>query len=415
MASQATTASTSEAAMVNEPSTSRARPQRPKPNFPRPVNNHKKGIPKPAHLTNKETNLTNDPLWKDSFILDGETGFTNEEPTKDFHPDAAGYVHLVEAEYKAISDVDRYYSKSVSASAHAYYHHILLWYKLALQNQKRGLATPEEERLIRFVEGYTTAQIAAGAGEYLTGLGDYSDAMGVKHYLVGSVPNIHGHFGRANAQTHSLYEMLPAPAVLLGRVQQDMLHTTQRGEPDNAWVPPNIAPQHRPQADEEPGDEEATAERRHRRGRRREAEEGVGEDIEGVDLEKEEEEEQPRAPPGPQPTVNLLGWIRPTFLTPAQVLELSNIIVEDEEPQMVIHNYRLVRELFELVERKLRECKRYKLTAIPRTTMGSIVQQVIPLGQYGRPRPTCPREYGKVPRYARVRRRRARSSLRFAP
>ncbi|CAH2243222.1 jg18709 [Pararge aegeria aegeria] len=31
-----------------------------------------------------------DPLWKDSFILDGETGVTNEDATREFEADEAG-------------------------------------------------------------------------------------------------------------------------------------------------------------------------------------------------------------------------------------------------------------------------------------------------------------------------------------
>lgn len=52
------------------------------------------------------------PLWKDSFIIDGETGFSNEAAAKDYHPDASGFVTLIELEYKAITDVDKHYAKS---------------------------------------------------------------------------------------------------------------------------------------------------------------------------------------------------------------------------------------------------------------------------------------------------------------
>lgn len=51
--------------------------------------------------------MTNDPLWKDSFIIDGETGFVNERAAKEYYADAAGFCQLVETEYKAISDVDK--------------------------------------------------------------------------------------------------------------------------------------------------------------------------------------------------------------------------------------------------------------------------------------------------------------------
>ncbi|KPI95024.1 hypothetical protein RR46_12028 [Papilio xuthus] len=58
------------------------RPSKPKekPNFPRPKNKTQKTIPKPTNLSTKETPLTNDPLWLESFVIDGETGFVSEDP-----------------------------------------------------------------------------------------------------------------------------------------------------------------------------------------------------------------------------------------------------------------------------------------------------------------------------------------------
>lgn len=220
--------------------------------FQRPKNKIANKPPPPRNKSIKETPLTNDPLWKDSFIIDGETGFVNEASAKEFNADAAGYVNLVEQEYKAISDVDKYYAKSIPASAHAYYHLVIYWYKLALIAQKRGLASNEQDRLVRFVQGYSSNEIAAGAGEYLDGLGDYEDNTGVKHLLRFEEPNALGHFGRVTAQTHGFYETLPAPAIFYHRVVEDLVSSQRGAQPDDGWVDDAIVPHGPPQDPEAP-------------------------------------------------------------------------------------------------------------------------------------------------------------------
>lgn len=93
-------------------------PELSKPRFQRPKN----------RTTNKVPALIkkSDPLWKDSFILDGETGFGVEESAKEFEADAAGYVQLVESEYKAIADVDKHYV-GVRIWSHLYVVHPGQW------------------------------------------------------------------------------------------------------------------------------------------------------------------------------------------------------------------------------------------------------------------------------------------------
>lgn len=66
----------------------------------------------------------------------------SEQAAKEFNADAPGYVHLIDQEYRAISDVDKYYAKSIPASAHAYYHVILYWHKLALITPRREAPPP---------------------------------------------------------------------------------------------------------------------------------------------------------------------------------------------------------------------------------------------------------------------------------
>lgn len=72
-------------------------------------------------------------------------------------------INLVEQEFvfKSIVDTDKNYRKSTTASAHANYHITLYWYKLALIAQKRGIASRDQDQLVRFVQGYSSAVIVA--------------------------------------------------------------------------------------------------------------------------------------------------------------------------------------------------------------------------------------------------------------
>lgn len=334
-----------------------------KPAFPRPKNIiDRSRIPPARNISTQNTQETNDPLWKDSFIIDGEAGFTVEAPIREFSPDASGFVTLVESEYSAIVDVDKQYGKSVSASAHAYYHGVLYWYELALIAQKRGLANNDQVNLIHFVDGYPSAQIAAGAAEYLEGLGDFTDATGVKHILASQTPNGNGHFGQITHASHQLYETLPAPAILLQRCREDLDATVAHVPRDN-WCPANIRPR---AINIVPRDPPAP--------RPVQAFDLVPDELVDEDLAADAEEPAPpEEAPLNLPTSNLLGWRRSAVLSVNQLQELSNIL---PEAGIVNGAFAVCRELFEFVERRLRECKRYKLSPIPKTTAGSIAQQV---------------------------------------
>lgn len=151
-------------------------------------------LPKPKHLSTTSTTLTNDPLWLQSFVNEGERGLTNAKGVKKFNADAAGYVALVEREYDAIADCDKHVVKDVPQSEFAYYHHIMWWYRVALMAKRRGEASHDQDRLIHFVEGYDVV-LGAGAATYLSGMGDYTDVRGVTHYLTAEEPGPDGHFG----------------------------------------------------------------------------------------------------------------------------------------------------------------------------------------------------------------------------
>lgn len=354
-----------EAKDANDEKTAKPFNKRPKGKFP-------KTVPQTKFIAKKETPLTNDPLWKESFILDGETGFVSQDSAKEFNADAVGFTHLVDQEYRALTDVDKFYSKSVPASAHAYYHTIIYWYKIALIAQKRGTSSLDQDRLVNFVKGYSSAVIATGVGKYLEGLGDYTDMAGIKHLLRAQEPNMEGDFGRATAETHSLYETLPAPAVAFERVVQEFLASQRGMQPNNHWVPNGVAPVVAPPAQPQPNDPQ----RCEREERRRLEEVGQADPhAEGGAVGHEDEGEPEVEERRPQPTVNVLGWRKPKILSANQFREIDNVL--DEDNVLINTRYAIRHELFEFVKRRQRECKRYKMSPLHNTTGGSQVQQVI--------------------------------------
>lgn len=52
-------------------------------------------LPKPKFLSTTPTPLTNDPLWQQAFVNEGERGLSSVEGIRIFNADAAGYVALV--------------------------------------------------------------------------------------------------------------------------------------------------------------------------------------------------------------------------------------------------------------------------------------------------------------------------------
>ncbi|KAK6639959.1 hypothetical protein RUM43_008236 [Polyplax serrata] len=86
------------------------------------------------HLSRKQTPLTNDPIWMETDVLDRE-----------FEADSS----LVDAEYRAVADVDKNFSKIVSPSACNYFATICLWYhgELAAEHREGKRDELKRERL----------------------------------------------------------------------------------------------------------------------------------------------------------------------------------------------------------------------------------------------------------------------------
>ncbi|CAG4974232.1 unnamed protein product [Colias eurytheme] len=184
-------------------------------------------FPGPSKQSTHETPLTNDPMWKDALVTEGEHGVLPIAAIATTSADALGYVELIEQEYDAIASCDKAFGKNVPLSAFANYHHILWWYKIALLDAKHGKASHDQLNLIQFVEGYDTV-VGAGAATYIEGLGDFTAMNGVKYYVTAREPNGQGHYGAITELTHNLYETHIAPAVSFGTVLADITATRER-------------------------------------------------------------------------------------------------------------------------------------------------------------------------------------------
>ncbi|KOB72385.1 Uncharacterized protein OBRU01_12359 [Operophtera brumata] len=364
----------------------------------------------PKKLSTQASELTNDILWKEGLVLDGEVDLVYSRPIREFSPDASGFETLLEEEYKAISDVDKAFVKAIPQSVYNHFHHTLYWYKLSTQAIANGTSSREQEQLVNVVNSHDVS-VPSGAAAYLAGLGDFEDVTGVKHKLSSIEPNDNGHFGRATAQTHNDYETLPAPAISLQRVLEDVHYTLDR-ERDPIWDNPAITPQGAAPDDPPPEThgfydtlpapaifyrrvvEDLAASQRggqpddgwvdaaiiphgpgqippllalpaphaERQVARDEAEAGPDDpENEGGDDFQEAEAEP--APERILPTGNLLGWRPSRTLNPNQIAEISGVVdAAIPNDGLVSQRYRLRREHFEQVGRRLTECKGYKVS-----------------------------------------------------
>ncbi|KOB70411.1 Uncharacterized protein OBRU01_16195, partial [Operophtera brumata] len=293
----------------------------------------------------------------EGLILDGVVGLVNARPIQEFQPDAAGFESLLEEEYKAISDVDKAFVKFVKAipqSVYNHFHHVLYWYRLSLQSVANGTSSREQEQLVNVVNSYDVS-VPSCAAAYLAGLGDFEDVTGVKHRMVSTEPNDLGHFGRATAQTHNLYESSPAPAISLQRVLEDLQYTLAR-EHDPIWDIPAITPLG-PAADQDPP---------------LRFEPAIDPDVQPQPVEDEDiaaaPEEEPNAP-------------QARILDKNQLSELRNLFEEIPEDvartRRTIPRYAYNPELFELALRRIKEVNHYKLVPLPVNRGGSVAQQLI--------------------------------------
>lgn len=194
---------------------------------------------------------------------------------------------------------------------------IHFWGRVAVIRSHSGRITEDERNLISYLSS-REYPIHEPVNAYLRALGDFEDPSGTEHYFrlmrlpgIEEIEDIAGFFGRVTANTHHLYESLPAPGVSALRVLKDLEYTRNEGPQD--WNLPDelqpleiVAPEEAPEEEEE------------------------GEEHQDEALPEEEREEIAHAErPRNLPTANLLGWGPAVKLTTEQRQTLENCGIED--------------------------------------------------------------------------------------
>lgn len=100
-------------------------------------------IPKPQYLSKKDSELTNEPLWKDSFVIDGEECIQNEK-SELFYPDLNGFLGLIRDEYIKLCYTGKEFGSKIPGSAFSYYANTRARYRLLILN--KGTVTPSMDQ-----------------------------------------------------------------------------------------------------------------------------------------------------------------------------------------------------------------------------------------------------------------------------
>ena len=59
-------------------------------------------VPKPQHLSKKQTLLANDPLYMEAFVIEGDKGFVEEAGRKVSSPSFERFISLIERTYTQV-------------------------------------------------------------------------------------------------------------------------------------------------------------------------------------------------------------------------------------------------------------------------------------------------------------------------
>jgi hypothetical protein len=109
-----------------------------------------------------------------------------------------------------------------------YYNVLQFWARIAAIREHRGMASIEERNLVRYL-GSNEYPVHETINSYLRGIGDFENLSGTKHQFrllqlpgINEYEGVSGFFGRVGANTHYLYESLPAPGVVALRLLRDL-------------------------------------------------------------------------------------------------------------------------------------------------------------------------------------------------
>jgi hypothetical protein len=88
-------------------------------------------IPKPEHLSKKATPLTNDPLYLEAFVIEGDRGFTEDAGAQTFTVTTDSFITLVTRTYHTVCAADKEFSRFVSLTMYQYYNVLHFWARIA--------------------------------------------------------------------------------------------------------------------------------------------------------------------------------------------------------------------------------------------------------------------------------------------
>jgi hypothetical protein len=314
-------------------------------------------VPEPQHLSNTETPLTNDPLWLESFVIEGDRGYVEDAGVQKFTVTADSFVSLVQRTYETVSAADKEFSRHVSQSMYLYYNTMHFWGRIAAIRVHTGLATEDEQNLRRYLAS-KEYPVHEPINAYLRGIGDFNDPTGGEHqFKLLRLPSreefegIGGYFGRVSSDTHYLYESLPSPGVAARRVAADLQFTTGQGQ-YNWNLPDEIRPA-----------------------------EGLGgianlSESDEDDAIPEEERVIAVEVHEALPTANLLGWGPSVRLTHEQRQALEHCGIQEEGFADSMSRFALNNGLFEFVSGRVRSSvDRYKCGASLHEHQGGSVAQ----------------------------------------
>lgn len=228
-----------------------------------PVKTVEPTIPKPQNKSKTSTPLSNDPLYLDALVIEGDQGFVEETGHKVFSPTFESYVSLVERTYAQVCTADKEFQRHISLAMYLHYHIVHLYARIAVIRQHGGKATEDENNLVRYLQSVEYS-VHEPINCYLRGIGNFIDTSGTMHrFSIRQLPQptqyegITGFFGRVDQNTHTLYECYPSPGVVATRIVEDYLYSNDRNRNPIWNISAAIRPQEQVQAG--PQDEEQEA------------------------------------------------------------------------------------------------------------------------------------------------------------
>jgi len=186
-----------------------------------------------------------DPRKFDSSIVNGLS--LSAIPTgKHIHSEAASFDVIVNACHRKNVSKSAGFARRITVSVYAWYHSILLWYRILSLKRRNGLEIPPDA--IQFCESMETSSFVFDEPivKPTEGLGD-TIGPGERNLLF-TIPDINfvaaggvnGWFGRVDHQTHYLYGAYPCTATYAYRIIQEL---TMNEDMDNTWdLPDPITP-----------------------------------------------------------------------------------------------------------------------------------------------------------------------------